>query len=53
LIKEDNFEKKSRAKGACKITVTCYILRDNPDIEALEAITRSRKMMNGYKGVLI
>ena len=29
-----------------------YILRDNPDIEALEAITRSRKMMNGYKGKL-
>jgi len=29
-----------------------FILRDNPDIGALEAITRSRKMMNGYKGKL-
>jgi uncharacterized membrane protein len=29
-----------------------YILRDNPDIGALEAITRSRKMMVGYKGKL-
>jgi uncharacterized membrane protein len=29
-----------------------YILHDNPDIGALEAITLSRKMMNGYKGKL-
>jgi uncharacterized membrane protein len=29
-----------------------YILRDNPDIGATEAITRSRKMMAGYKGKL-
>jgi uncharacterized membrane protein len=29
-----------------------YILRDNPEIGALEAITRSRKMMAGYKGKL-
>ena len=29
-----------------------YILRDNPEIGSLEAITRSRKMMNGYKGKL-
>jgi len=26
-----------------------FILRDNPEIETLEAITRSRKMMDGYK----
>ena len=29
-----------------------FILRDNPEIGAVEAITRSRKMMNGYKGKL-
>jgi uncharacterized membrane protein len=29
-----------------------YILRDNPEIGASEAITRSRKMMAGYKGKL-
>jgi uncharacterized membrane protein len=29
-----------------------FILRDNPDIGALEAITQSRKMMKGYKGKL-
>jgi uncharacterized membrane protein len=29
-----------------------YILKDNPDIGALEAITQSRKMMVGYKGKL-
>jgi uncharacterized membrane protein len=29
-----------------------YILRDNPDIGAAEAISRSRKMMLGYKGKL-
>jgi uncharacterized membrane protein len=29
-----------------------YILRDNPEIGAAEAITRSRKMMLGYKGKL-
>jgi uncharacterized membrane protein len=29
-----------------------YILRDNPDIGAAEAISRSRKMMDGYKGKL-
>ena len=29
-----------------------FILRDNPNIKATEAITRSRKMMNGNKGKL-
>jgi uncharacterized membrane protein len=29
-----------------------YILLDNPNMGALEAITESRKMMNGYKGKL-
>jgi uncharacterized membrane protein len=29
-----------------------FILLDNPDMGALEAITESRKMMNGYKGKL-
>ena len=29
-----------------------FILRDNPDIGAAEAITRSRKMMSGHKGKL-
>jgi len=29
-----------------------FILRDNPQIKATEAITRSRKMMKGYKGKL-
>jgi uncharacterized membrane protein len=29
-----------------------YILRDNPDMSALDAITASRNMMNGYKGKL-
>jgi len=29
-----------------------FILRDNPKIKATEAITRSRKMMKGYKGKL-
>ncbi|GHU39452.1 membrane protein [Spirochaetia bacterium] len=29
-----------------------YILRDNPNLGASEAITASRKMMNGYKGKL-
>ena len=29
-----------------------YILHDNPDIGAAEAITRSRKMMHGHKGKL-
>jgi uncharacterized membrane protein len=29
-----------------------FILHDNPDIGAVEAITRSRKMMAGYKGKL-
>lgn len=29
-----------------------FILHDNPEIGALEAITQSRKMMNGYKGKL-
>jgi uncharacterized membrane protein len=29
-----------------------YILRDNPEIGALEAITRSRKMMDGHKAKL-
>jgi len=29
-----------------------FVLRDNPEIKATEAITRSRKMMKGYKGKL-
>jgi uncharacterized membrane protein len=29
-----------------------YILKDNPNIGAIEAITQSRKMMVGYKGKL-
>jgi uncharacterized membrane protein len=29
-----------------------YIMKDNPDIGAAEAITQSRKMMTGYKGKL-
>jgi len=29
-----------------------YILKDEPDIGALEAITKSRKMMDGHKGKL-
>jgi uncharacterized membrane protein len=29
-----------------------FILRDNPEIKATEAITGSRKMMKGYKGKL-
>jgi uncharacterized membrane protein/tetratricopeptide (TPR) repeat protein len=29
-----------------------FILRDNPEIGAAEAITQSRKMMDGYKGKL-
>ncbi|WP_244169929.1 MULTISPECIES: DUF975 family protein [Listeria] len=31
---------------------TFFILRDNPQISALDAITQSRHMMNGYKGKL-
>lgn len=31
---------------------TFYILRDNPNISALDAITASREMMSGYKGKL-
>ncbi|MBC1398396.1 DUF975 family protein [Listeria fleischmannii] len=31
---------------------TFFILRDNPNISALDAITESRHMMNGYKGKL-
>jgi len=33
-------------------SMSFYILRDNPKIEAMEAITQSRKMMVGYKGKL-
>jgi len=29
-----------------------FILKDNPEIGAMEAITRSKRMMNGYKGKL-
>ncbi|MDR2370536.1 MAG: DUF975 family protein [Treponema sp.] len=29
-----------------------FILKDNPNMNALDAITASRKMMNGYKGKL-
>jgi uncharacterized membrane protein len=30
-------------------SMSFFILRDNPDMKALDAITASRKMMNGYK----
>ncbi len=33
-------------------SMTYYILRDNPNLSACEAITESRRMMNGYKGKL-
>ena len=33
-------------------SMTYYILRDNPNLSASEAITESRRMMNGYKGKL-
>ncbi|MDR0527857.1 MAG: DUF975 family protein [Spirochaetaceae bacterium] len=33
-------------------SMSYYILRDNPDIGVLEAITKSRKMMMGHKGQL-
>jgi uncharacterized membrane protein len=33
-------------------SMTFYIMKDNPKIGALEAITQSRKMMVGYKGKL-
>ena len=29
--------------------MTCYILNDHPEMSATEAITESRKMMNGHK----
>nr|WP_257125369.1 DUF975 family protein [Bhargavaea cecembensis] len=31
-------------------SLTIYILHDRPELSALEAITESRKMMDGYKG---
>ncbi len=34
-------------------SMTFYILTDNPNLTAREAITESRKMMNGYKGKLL
>jgi uncharacterized membrane protein len=33
-------------------SMSFFILRDNPGMNALDAITASRKMMNGYKGKL-
>jgi len=33
-------------------SMTFYLMRDNPGIGATDAITRSRKMMDGYKGRL-
>ena len=33
-------------------SMTYYILHDNPNLSASEAITESRRMMNGYKGKL-
>ena len=33
-------------------SMTYYLLRDNPNLSAREAITESRRMMNGYKGKL-
>ncbi|MDR2807778.1 MAG: DUF975 family protein [Spirochaetaceae bacterium] len=33
----------------CSYAMTFFILRDNPDIGTLEAITQSRRMMNGHK----
>ncbi|MDR3237832.1 MAG: DUF975 family protein [Spirochaetia bacterium] len=33
-------------------SMALFILRDDPSIGSLEAITASRKMMNGYKGKL-
>lgn len=34
---------------SCSYAMTCYILNDHPEMSATEAITESRKMMNGYK----
>ena len=36
-------------KMSLSYSMSYFILRDNPEISALEAITRSRKMMYGYK----
>ena len=33
-------------------SMTYYVLHDNPNLSASEAITESRRMMNGYKGKL-
>lgn len=33
-------------------SMTFYILNDHPELSGSEAITRSREMMNGYKGKL-
>ncbi len=38
--------------AALRYSQAIYILYDNPDIGALEAIERSKKMMHGYKGKL-
>jgi uncharacterized membrane protein len=37
---------------AYSYAMTFYIMRDNPDISANDAITASRKMMNGHKAEL-
>jgi uncharacterized membrane protein len=34
---------------ALSYSMSFFILRDNPDMKALDVITASRKMMNGYK----
>lgn len=33
--------------------MTPYVLQDNPDMSALDAITESRKLMKGHKGNLV
>ncbi len=34
---------------ACSYSMTCYILNDNPEMSASEAINASKAMMNGHK----
>lgn len=34
---------------ACSYSMTCYILNDNPQMSASEAINASKAMMNGHK----
>jgi uncharacterized membrane protein len=37
---------------ALSYSMSFFILRDNPGMKALDAVTASRRMMNGYKGKL-